>query len=418
MPEGPDTLPVMRGRLPRGLRRRITASGEVQYGLRIKSKWLPTGGDYRWFKVGTSRDEAEKRLGEVYDLLDRAKFGLTISPDRPQLHAVKSIAERYYAHLEKQGSSAGHVTNVRQRLGEFVSLHGPLPMLAVTRELVETYLDGMLRSDVHPKGRAPETVAGFRRILSGFFAFALTRERIIAVNPVVGTIPPRDNRPEDERRAALFCQELTPGRDRKLLDALPCAEACATALSLYHGQRLNAVISLRISGNDPDVDLVEGTIRFRGATLKRRKLGLRPRSDVLVRISKHALHYVTVQARAAVAAGSEWLHPMPSDPARRVNGDALSGNFHRAAVIAGFPNAYFHALLHVHSTRMKSSGLADVEEKALEGARLSRGHDGSEITKRYIHTPDSDLWALHDRLDSWIEERAESEKSDQGATKN
>lgn len=393
------------GPLPAGLRRRVDARGQVRYGLNIRSRYLPRGGARRWLAAGTSREEAERLLREVLDMIDRARLGLPVAEAEAALDSFRSVADGYVETLRVGGCTPDSVKECARTLHRAAESFGATPIVALSPDDIRRFLYGLLRSSENLGGLSPASVRNYRKDIHGCFQYAIRVRRLLRHNPVEAVEPPAPDDAYVRRRASFWAIE--PRDDARLLDALDPLVASCAALSLYHGQRRRAVALIRIAddGAGSDLDLLGGTIRFRGETLKRRRRNRRPRADIVRPLSRFARPYVVRQYHRALEIGSPWLHPSPVDPEKPVDLDELSRDFTAQARAVGFASAYLHGLVHIFTSRFKLSGLDDVEEKALRAAMEARGHDSPEVTARYVHHGDDAVFALYRRFDEWMAAR-------------
>jgi integrase len=140
----------------------------------------------------------------------------------------------------------------------------------VTTNDCRAFLDGWI-------GRAPSTVCTIHSALSGLFSW-LYLEGEIEANPMLRIARPRRPRPED-----LDVVIVTPAEVEKMLAAVQdWQELLCLSVLAYLGPRRNSASRLRWR----DVDLVEGTARFRE---KGSKVSLKPMPYELLEILRAAV---------------------------------------------------------------------------------------------------------------------------------
>jgi integrase len=140
----------------------------------------------------------------------------------------------------------------------------------VTTNDCRAFLDGWT-------GKSPSTVCTIHSALSGLFSW-LYLEGEIEVNPMLRIARPRRPRPED-----LDVVIVTPAEVEKMLAATrDWQEFLCLSILAYLGPRRNSASRLRWR----DVDLVEGTIRFRE---KGSKVSVKPMPNELLEILRAAV---------------------------------------------------------------------------------------------------------------------------------
>lgn len=185
------------------------------------------------------------------------------------MHPVRDIGraiDDYLGELARKGRTPETLRSYRRILNGLAdSLPGELSLQEITTSHCRRYLNRWSTA-------SPSTGALYVSCLRGFFAF-FAKEEAIAENPMARVERPRRPRPED-----LDVVTITSDEAMRLFAACETwQEFLCIAVLLFLGVRRRAASSARLR----DVDFAKGTIRFRE---KGRKVIVKPIPDQLLMI--------------------------------------------------------------------------------------------------------------------------------------
>ncbi len=195
---------------------------------------------------------------EYYEWLgEKHKTEAMIADLAPEENKLLAVADDWHRHVgHRRQTWRKHL----DKLNRFVSAVGDLPIDQITREQVEMFRDGLIKS-----GISATTVQKYLDVLKALFRWAKRERRLIKINPAEDVTAPRDTRSSDKKGRRPFSpQELQTilkaaqaawskrGRDRDLLMML--------RVLMYTGARPMEIAQLRpcdvqdgvISINDHD----------------------------------------------------------------------------------------------------------------------------------------------------------------------
>lgn len=180
---------------------------------------------------------------------------------------LSSVVKRFIDEKEREGLSAVHLADLKNRIARFELAFGKLPIVGIDRNAIAAWLNDL--------PLAPQSKINFRRVLGNLFSYAV-RAGNITVNPVAATSPPKSRR----KRAVI----LTPEEVEKLLNASRADTLPSLVFMTFCGIRNREMFRLDWSA----VDWEDGTLEISAEEGKR---------------EGHARH-VTIPANAL-----EWLRP-------------------------------------------------------------------------------------------------------------
>ncbi len=333
--------------------RRVAKNGSVSHRFRIRMKGVDLSETFQRKRDGeawATATETKIRLGDVSGIV------------AGQLKVADVFDHFLASGLE--GRSDAYARDCRQRLAEWRSELGTLPVPLLTPQMVRDAWERIAaRRPDRPGARgrqAPNTRIHYLRVLKRSFAFAAS-ERFVERSPI----------------ESLAIGKLAPGRDRFLTDDEVAAllAACRPEKPARCSPRLYPLVVLGICTGAREGKLLG---------LLRRDLDLESRIVYLMQ-TKNKTHRSVGLSELAISVMDDWCSDMALAPDDFVFEERGHCHFPRKAwnsakVRAGIEASFrFHDLRHTCASRLAERGATLIEI----GQVL--GHKSLQSTMRYAH---------------------------------
>ncbi len=332
-----------KGRVDRGLVRRLNAGGEMVWYVRLYHH-----GNEEWFGSFPTKTEARDFYDDAKSQQRKKKF----FPEQYQLRTSDTLAAiiaRYTAKLD--GCDKKRKTIIDERLyGKWWTER----LNTLTSEILDE-----VKRELTLKGLAPQTVLHTLKYLRHVLYAEIGNSKLIE-NPYEKVTLPKVR--------ATKTRYLSPAEEKVLCEKIGPTYAAWVRLAILTGMRRGEQLGLRWQ----DIDFEKGIV-----SLPDTKTG----GVQYVYLNDEAKGIFRRSQTQQLETGrcGTWVFPS-ENPARSINGDNFYGRIVLPAIRkAKLEGVTWHTLRHTYASRMAMSGLNS--PTIAEGLR----HSGLDLVKRYAH---------------------------------